>query len=747
MKKRNARASLILSSLAAIGVAGSLMAGATYALFTSESSVNIAVQSGKVDVKATIEDLKTFSGKELVGNVDEDESKIVPTTAENVFENGGTATIDGGKLTLDRMTPGDRVTFEIKVKNNSDVSAKYRTKIMCDDGDGLFEGLKMTLNEQSYYGRTTISDYAELSAGSNPEKISVMIELPSDAGNEYQGKSCSISISVEAVQGNAATTDPEDGVFEIYTVSDLRYLQKNSDSFGVAGGTECDTVRLMNDIDLAGKEWFPIEKGDIGNGMTFDGNEKTIKNFFVDKTKEEPKTDYEKQAGFFGNLCCSTVTDLYIDNATIKGINGVGGIAGVGMCTTFTNCKVTNSTLIAEDVYKTKDADKVGSIVGRLTCEPGGGITGCEAENNTLQGYRDVGGLTGMVGYYERQLDKVDVTNNSVKDIKIINDRSFDYKGFDKGSDSAANLDDIVGRKERHDTDEYTVDESNTAENVTYRIQYVDGLSRKVRSSDNSVWDFEISNANGLSAWRDLVNNPAANDMFNYKAVNVSITNDITLEGTWEPINWGWGTAAFTLEGNEHTITGLNVQREDKYGAGFFSYLHGGKIQNLYFDDATVIGSENVGVLAGYSYGSSITNVKVTGSEVIANSKGGTWEAGYYAGGIVGGLLEVSQLDNTIKNCSVTDTEITGYCHVGSLAGAVTVQSGTTEATVPTIEGNTISGVTLYRDKRYNHKNLESDDAYFVSELVGWNVGLEGAPLFKIGDNGTPDVTIQDLTD
>ena len=46
MKKRT-KLSLVLSSLAAIAVAGATMAGGTYALFTSESKVNIAVNSVK----------------------------------------------------------------------------------------------------------------------------------------------------------------------------------------------------------------------------------------------------------------------------------------------------------------------------------------------------------------------------------------------------------------------------------------------------------------------------------------------------------------------------------------------------------------------------------------------------------------------------------------------------------------------------------------------------------------------------
>ena len=70
MKKRT-KISLVLSSAAAILLAGSIMAGGTYALFTSESKTNIAVSSGTVKINASIEELKTYSGEanSLTGDV------------------------------------------------------------------------------------------------------------------------------------------------------------------------------------------------------------------------------------------------------------------------------------------------------------------------------------------------------------------------------------------------------------------------------------------------------------------------------------------------------------------------------------------------------------------------------------------------------------------------------------------------------------------------------------------------------
>ena len=58
MKKK-----VITSAILTIALAFSLLLGATYALFTSESKTNIAISSGKVDVQAVVleESIKTYS--------------------------------------------------------------------------------------------------------------------------------------------------------------------------------------------------------------------------------------------------------------------------------------------------------------------------------------------------------------------------------------------------------------------------------------------------------------------------------------------------------------------------------------------------------------------------------------------------------------------------------------------------------------------------------------------------------------
>ena len=205
MKKRT-KLSLVLSSLAAIMVAGATMAGGTYALFTSESKVDISVKSGKVAVTATVSDLKTYSGVDLIGDPKKD--VINETTTSGTFTNGGTASISDNTLTLDKMTPGDKVTFNIKVENSSNVDVQYRTVLKAVKDDGLFDCLKVKIGGEEYDGGVGVRskyDTWSASASDQAKTIAVEISMPSDVGNEYQDLSCTLSYMVEAIQGNAQT--------------------------------------------------------------------------------------------------------------------------------------------------------------------------------------------------------------------------------------------------------------------------------------------------------------------------------------------------------------------------------------------------------------------------------------------------------------------------------------------------------------------------------------------------------------
>ncbi len=197
MKKKN----FIISSLVTIALCASMIVGSTFALFTSESKVNIAVTSGKVEVKATVEN---FEYKTLT----KDWTSVVDNATE--FDGlGGSATLVGDVLTLDKIVPGDAVKFDVNITNNSNVTVKYRTAVRNLSEDAtLFDALEVSVNDEDFTS-SKISSWAVLDPSvSDVETISLVIELPETAeGQELMGKIAKILVSVEAIQGNAETSD------------------------------------------------------------------------------------------------------------------------------------------------------------------------------------------------------------------------------------------------------------------------------------------------------------------------------------------------------------------------------------------------------------------------------------------------------------------------------------------------------------------------------------------------------------
>lgn len=207
----------LLSSILTIAVCLCLIAGSTFALFTKKIELNIAVQAGNIDMTASVTDLQLWSVEAADENTadedkvfDEDGNfyKYVEKTGNNpTFTNGGTAVFAGGVLTMNKITPGDKVTFDIVGENASDIAIRYRYLIECLDGKALMSGLRVTVKDNTYTSLASYSSaWAMLEEGDTIEAletVSISIELPVDAGNEFQGKSTEIRVAVEAVQGNA----------------------------------------------------------------------------------------------------------------------------------------------------------------------------------------------------------------------------------------------------------------------------------------------------------------------------------------------------------------------------------------------------------------------------------------------------------------------------------------------------------------------------------------------------------------
>ena len=241
---------VIISSILTIAMCFSLIAGSTFALFTSKSEVNVAVTSGKVSVVAYVEDSSLST------------SSLGVAQENGRFANGGTANIvtENGtqKLELMNLTPGDVASFLMKVENKSTVDFQYRFTWSVE-GE-LYEHLTATVNGTKIEnGKTAWADWS----GENVQDFQIHVSLPQDAGNEAQGKTAKISFTVEAMQKNAVSLVLLNGAKQ-NSLEDALASANDGDTLAIYGEqtpfvVEKDITVQLNGVDISATEGHAIE--------------------------------------------------------------------------------------------------------------------------------------------------------------------------------------------------------------------------------------------------------------------------------------------------------------------------------------------------------------------------------------------------------------------------------------------------------------------------------------------------------
>ncbi len=164
--------------------------GVTTAYFTSTNKSSISTKIGKVSVVGTFKEdtLKTFS--------------LDVEQTSGTFQNGGTATFSdvtdssgntSRGLSLANITPGDSVSFKMKLDNKSNIAIKYKMEVKLVD-DTI---------ANPFVINGGMDDYELVAANTTINDKEVKIELPKSVGNDYQDKSLDISIVINAYQANA----------------------------------------------------------------------------------------------------------------------------------------------------------------------------------------------------------------------------------------------------------------------------------------------------------------------------------------------------------------------------------------------------------------------------------------------------------------------------------------------------------------------------------------------------------------
>ncbi len=406
---------VLATSIASIAMCASIAVGGTFALFTDESEVNIAVTSGKVKMNALVDTQSvalTSLGEEMTGTT---------------WANGGFASVSGGEVTLTNVTPGDKITFNIGITNESTVNVQYRTVVSCVEGLDLFSGLVVTLeyandveDSQTFNGLTAYGNWNALAPQTeeadveNVDTVIVTIELPNRSNglvfgednldNQYQGLSTKLNYRVEAVQGNAGVQDDvaDEDTTLAYTANDMELIARQVNSG--ANSFKGKTVKLMNDITLATattfaldseveSNWTPIGTSSYSFQGTFDGQGYTIKNLVLNEAGKS-------NIGLFGYTTEGAIENLVVENATVVGRLCVGVVAGTPYTSTYSNITVKGDVYVDGMSY-------VGGVGGKnaytnwdnitVDVNEGSYVSANSVENGVA--YRTyVGGVIGFMG-------------------------------------------------------------------------------------------------------------------------------------------------------------------------------------------------------------------------------------------------------------------------------------------------------------------------------------------------------------
>jgi hypothetical protein len=226
-----------------------------------------------------------------------------------------------------------------------------------------------------------------------------------------------VSYSAEAAYtGDWASifaVEETDNVYNIITAGQLQWLASalNDDPSSFKG----KTFRLLNDIDLAGIKWVPINtwKPENHHYYIFDGNNKSIINMTVEGTSK---------LGFIGtNAANWKIRDLTFENPRIDGTGSfIGTVIGYQYGdVTIENVKVNGGEIATSIENK---GIRIGGLVGFSVLADGAKLTlnNCQVNDVAIRGYHNVSGLVGTLLDYTSYETNWSISNCSVNKITLI---------------------------------------------------------------------------------------------------------------------------------------------------------------------------------------------------------------------------------------------------------------------------------------------------------------------------------------
>lgn len=237
-----------------------------------------------------------------------------------------------------------------------------------------------------------------------------------------------------------------------------------------------------------------------------------------------------------------------------------------------------------------------------------------------------------------------------------------------------------------------------------FKINGLEEGGNIVEESQDGV--YEISNVSQLVWFANQVNSGNS-----FKGKTVKLTNDIDLNNEpWTPIGDVNTKNHFsgTFDGNNMTISNLNVKVEDGAAGLFGSVQNCLEIKNLKIKNAVLESNHYAGAIVGWMQeNGSVNTSKIVGCSVdgvkIKVSPNETTN-GYDNGDKAGGIVGYAASDMEIIGCSVNNASIIGYRDLGGIVGHA---NSTKEYGNVTISNCVVTNSTIAQDLTNGYKNPE----------------------------------------
>ena len=274
MTGKNSKRSALVASVLAIALCAAIIAGATFALYTSGFESSLTVTAGNVRLEGDVTLDKAWSTAQESG----EKTEVVPQNGSAaIAATGSSVALDEetGAVTFKNIGLGDGAQFTVKLALKNTVNMKYavilnvgtasaffRENLAVSVANGAGENKSVSLAQGSAY----LLDWTEEPAGTATDKRSrsftFTVELPWAAlanDNAYGDKPSTsrkleLDISVRAVQSNAYTGDFLGSDGTAYS-SFEQALEQTEDGGIITVGPAVEQISLPADIEtvLAGR--------------------------------------------------------------------------------------------------------------------------------------------------------------------------------------------------------------------------------------------------------------------------------------------------------------------------------------------------------------------------------------------------------------------------------------------------------------------------------------------------------------